>query len=110
MILTEENKIKIITSATKSAIITVVFIAIITMAADLAPSLKGWLASTFSHHWIGKSILSLALFFIFSALIFFCPCQKNIEKATRLLSYLFISSIASVIIIFLFFVWEAFLK
>lgn len=102
--------IKIIASITISATFMVVFIALITITADLIPDLKNWLKNIFSHHWIGKSVLSLAFFLIFSVIVYFCPCQKDIEKTKKLLSYLLWSSVGSAVIIFLFFIWEAFLK
>lgn len=102
--------IKIIASIIKSATFTIVFIAFITITADLIPDLKNWLKNIFSHHWIGKSVLSLAFFLIFSVVVYFCPCQKDIEKTKKLLSRLFWVSIGSVVIISLFFIWEVFLK
>ena len=106
----DDKKIKIIASIIKSAIFTMIFIAAITVTADLAPDLKDWLKSVFTHHWIGKSVLALAFFLIFSIVVYFCPCQKDIEKTKKLLSYLLWSSMGSVVIIFLFFIWEVFLK
>ncbi|KKQ40189.1 hypothetical protein A2907_02630 [Candidatus Azambacteria bacterium RIFCSPLOWO2_01_FULL_37_9] len=106
----DDTRIKLITSIIKSAIFTVIFVAAITITADLAPDLKNWLKSVFTHHWIGKSILTLIFFLIFSIVVYLCPCQKNIEKTKKLLSYLLWSSMGSAVIIFLFFIWEAFLK
>lgn len=106
-----DKKIKLINSVLMGAIATVIFIALITIVADLAPALKDWLKSTFSHHWVGKSILSLAFFVISSSIASICPCiRADTEKTTKLLSYLFWSSISSTVAIFLFFIWEAFIK
>lgn len=106
----DDKKIKIAVSIIKSAIFTVVFIALITISADLIPDLKNWLKNTFSHHWIGKSVLSLAFFLIFSVVVYFCPCQKDIEKTKKLLSLLYKTALIGSVVIFLFFVWEALLK
>ena len=49
-----------------SAIITIIYITTITVAADLYPPLKEFLANVFSHHWIGKSITAILIFAIFT--------------------------------------------
>lgn len=41
---------------------TILFITLLTIAAELNAPLKGWLAATFTHHWVGKGILAMALF------------------------------------------------
>ncbi len=93
------------------AIAAVIFIVLIVMIADLIPDLKNWLMNTFFHHWVGKSVLSLAIFAAMSFVFYIFPCvQSGIEKTKKLLSCLFWVSICSAIAIFLFFVWEAFLR
>lgn len=107
----DDKKIKLVASITKSAIITVIFIVAVTLAADLMPSLKDWLKNTFSHHWLGKGILSIAIFSLFSIIAyFFLPSQKDIEKTKKLLSTLIWTSVGGSAVIFIFFIWEAFLK
>lgn len=107
----DNKKIKFINSVIMGAIAAVIFIASITVVADLAPNVKNWLMNIFSHHWVGKSILSLAIFAAMSFVFYICPCvQSGIEKTKKLLSCLFWVSICSAIAIFLFFVWEVFLR
>lgn len=93
------------------AIAAVIFIASVTVIADLSPNVKSWLMNIFSHHWVGKSVLSLAIFVVMSFVFYICPYgQSGIEKTKKLLSYLLWVSICSAIAIFLFFIWEVFLK
>lgn len=130
----DNKKIRFLKSITASAIITIIFIATITIAADLIPSLKDWLKNVFTHHWVGKSILSLLIFFVFYFVFYFSPStgrqqvpplisadaainpggpsksEPTTEKLNKSLYYLFWVSIFSSLAIMIFFVWEAFLK
>lgn len=47
---------------TRSAAITVAFIAAATIGSELSSSFKGLLSLIGGHHWIGKSVLSIVLF------------------------------------------------
>lgn len=102
----EDNKFKIIHSTICGAITAVIFIIAITIAADIYLSLKDLLKSVFSHHWIGKSILSVAVFIIVGAISFLLPIQANEEKISRLLRALSFLLIIGILAIFSFFVYE----
>ncbi len=56
-------------AAVWSAVWTVALLFILTVVADLAPSVKSWLASSFSHHWIGKGVLASAFFIVLSLVL-----------------------------------------
>jgi hypothetical protein len=80
-----------------ATLITIVFIAAITVSAELYPPLKNWLKETFYHHWVGKGILALA---IFGAISFLGPSVD-----IKLQEKLFIPvTTAAVLAIFTFFI------
>lgn len=86
--------------------VTIVFIALITVIAELALPLKDWLKNTFSHHWIGKSLLSLLVFagaWLASYLTQSSSDLANLIRRVRLLSIL---SILMTLLIFGFFIYE----
>src|SRR3990172_2358966 len=104
------NKDKLVLSVIKSAIITIIFIALITIGADLYMPLKDWLKVTFSHHWVGKGILSAILFAVLIVIFNLVIKDSSIEKVTKKLDILFwVTGLSGVAIIF-FFLWETFLK
>ena len=104
------TKAKIMAPIALAAIATIIFITLITIFADLFPAIKGLLKNTFSHHWVGKSVLSLAIFLITFGICYLCPHPKTIEKVKKLLPVLIWASIISSVAIFIFFIWEAFFR
>jgi uncharacterized membrane protein YqhA len=52
-----------------SAIITVLGITFMTVYAEFNAAFKNFLKATFYHHWIGKGVLAIVIFFIFAHLI-----------------------------------------
>ena len=106
----ENKKFKIIHSAICGAIASVIFIVVITIAADLYSPLKDWLKNAFSHHWIGKGILSLAIFGVVGFFGWFLPIEPSEEKIRKILNLLNWLLILGTLAILGFFVWEALLK
>ncbi len=93
-----------------SAIVAVLFLVVITVAADLAPELKNWLKAVFTHHWIGKGVLATLLFFatyLFLRAGLKNPSDSSLPPLLRLLSWL---SVLGTIVLFAFFFYEAFGK
>ncbi|KKQ89590.1 MAG: hypothetical protein UT12_C0011G0046 [Candidatus Curtissbacteria bacterium GW2011_GWC2_38_9] len=101
---------KLADSLILSSILVVIFIPAVTVAAELIPPLKEWLKNTFSHHWIGKSIISLILFVGFGVLTFLIPYKTNLEKINRLIMILITITALATLTIFGFFSYEALLK
>lgn len=104
-----EKQLKIVLATAKSAAISLILIAAITIAAELVPPLKNWLKSSFSHHWIGKSIIALGFFIIVAILSFFYPEKPDVDKITTWLRILLIVAVSSFLAITGFFAYEAFL-
>ena len=86
-----------------SAILTIIYITVITVAADLYPPLKEALKNASSHHWIGKSITAIVIFVIFKAI--FVSLKPKIKTAL-LLNWLTIVSVLATLVILAFFTWE----
>ena len=98
-------------SAIVAGIVSTIFVTAITVIADLAPALKDSLKDTFSHHWLGKSILTVSVFLLFYFLVYVFAKETDeprpIAVYVKLLSFF---SVFGTLVIFLFFVYEAFLK
>ena len=101
-----DKKSKIIFSFVLGAIGAVIFITIITIAADLYLPLKGWLKNVFSHHWVGKSVLAGVIFFAISFLTLFLPIRAEEEKIIKALRLLIWITIFGVLAITGFFIYE----
>ena len=79
--------------------ITVVswLLVIMVMASDLYAPFKAVLTAYFSHHWIAKLVISIIVFL----LVGFLVSKKQVSEKTA-----FYSAIASIAIMFGFFVFE----
>lgn len=97
------DKLKLIISSAYAAIITIVFIVIITVWTELSAPLKDWLKNFSGHHWISKSILSALLYAIAVITLYLAPQRHSDDRLKRTLNYLLIFTIFGIIIITLFF-------
>ncbi len=87
-------------------IVASLVIAGLTISADLIPPLKNWLKGTFSHHWIGKGVLALAVFLIsFLISLSFSPTERR--ERIALYSSAWIVALSTFAIVG-FFLYEAF--
>ena len=75
-----EDKKPILSAIIVSAILTIAAIVFLTVFGELNPAFKTWLTNTFSHHWIGKSIISVLVFLAFTP-IFYLFRLKQISIA-----------------------------
>ena len=88
----------------KSAILTMLLIAVMTVAAELSKNFKDFLKNLLGHHWTSKGIIALA-FFILAYLIL---RRTNNEISNKNLISTVILTIVFALIIFLFYVFEYF--
>ncbi len=103
-----QKQIKLLHSAICATIVTAVFITVITLYAEFSPLLKDWLKTVFTHHWLGKSALSIILFIVVTFLGYFFPLKTDTDTIRKRILLLFwVSSISSLTIV-LFFGYEAF--
>lgn len=103
-----DKKLNIVNSLILSAAITVIFITLVTIVADLQPPLKNWLKNTFTHHWVGKGILAVAIFVVATFLFSFLPFQIEENKLSKKVWALFWISILGAFVIFGFYIYETF--
>ncbi len=83
------------------------FAAAITVIAELAPPVKDWLKTTFSHHWVGKSILAAGIFVVLLFAFALLPIRADEQKLRRGLTALAWVTIFAALVITGFFVYEA---
>ncbi|KKW19999.1 MAG: hypothetical protein UY63_C0003G0012 [Parcubacteria group bacterium GW2011_GWA2_51_10] len=85
-----------------AAIVTVLFITIVTVAADIYLPLKDWLKTVFFHHWLGKGALAGLVFFISAAALSSVSPRRDedVSSAMRLLSIVSILCALSLIAFF----------
>lgn len=104
------GKLKLTESIILGSIAAVVFVVVITIAAELAAPLKEWLKNTFYHHWVGKSLMSLIVFASASLLTLVIPYKASLAGANRLILVLVALVLLGSLAIFGFFSYETFLK
>jgi len=104
------RKLKLAQSIILSSIVIVIFIPVITIAAELTAPLKEWLKNTFYHHWVGKSLISVIVFAAVCPLTFVIPYKASLERINRLLFILVTLVLLGALAIFGFFFYDTFLK
>ena len=92
------KKLKFLNALISSVTITIIFITTITVAADLYLPIKDWLKNIFSHHWIGKGVLSLVIFPVLTLTLTLISQKTDESKLTSKLSHLFWTSCLSSLI------------
>lgn len=97
------NKPKLIISSAYAAIITIIFVVVIVIWAELSAPLKDWLKNFSGHHWTSKSIFSVLLYTIVAIALYLTPQKYSDEHLQRTLGFLLISTILGTIIITLFY-------
>jgi hypothetical protein len=103
-----QKQTKLLHSAICAAGVTSVFIAAITIYAEFSPPLKDWLKAVFTHHWLGKSTLSIILFIAITFFGYFFPLKTDTDTIRKRILLLFWVSLASALTIIVFFGYEAF--
>lgn len=91
-----------------SAVISVIAIAALTIGGELYLPLKKWLAKIFTHHWVGKSVISFVGFCVLGFLLRIFVRQAE-DSVGTLLFFLFWVGCVSALAIFGFFYYETFL-
>ena len=91
----------------KASMAAFIFIAAATMLAELSAGFKGFLTTTFGHHWVGKSILSIVVF----ALVYYYfsshkgnPNQHVDAMATA--KQVALVAVLAGLVVFGFYLWE----
>ena len=98
-----QDKQSILSAIILSAILTIVVIVLLTVCGELDAGFKGWLTKTFSHHWIGKSIIS-TLVFLVSVPVFYVLNLKKISTLSLIWLLVAIANLSfGVLLVFFFF-------
>ena len=103
-----EKRLQLAQSVVIGAIVSIVFVSVVTVVADLVPPLKDWLKTTFTHHWIGKGALSVGLFIVTAFVLARVPMRATEKSLAKVLWMLFWAGLAGTLVIFAFYLWEAF--
>lgn len=96
-------------AAVVGAIVTVVVLTALIIWADLMPVVKDWLKATFSHHWVGKGVIGIVVFSI-SGLMAGAGKPRTDDQLASAINYLFMTSLLGMMLLTIFFGYEAFLK
>lgn len=106
------KKLNYLYAVVVSAVGTVFFTTAIIVESYLWPDFQVWLTHTFSHHWIGKSVLITAVFFISVVAnivaIKFRP-QATVEKITQMTWSLFWFTVIGSVLLLCLNIYETFL-
>lgn len=96
-------------AALTGATVTVIFLTILIAWAEFQPGLKDWLKTTFTHHWVGKSLLGAAVFCL-SGVLASVGQPKSEAQVAQAGRSLYWTTIIGAIGLTVFFFFEAFLK
>lgn len=111
----ENKKNKIINSFAISAVVAIVFITFATIFGELYKPFKNYLADTFSHHWIGKGVIAILIFYALGFLGYFyvkdstVPADRQDDVMITLLKIVFWIAVTGVIVISGFYLYEYFI-
>ena len=89
-----------------TSIIILLYIPIITIGAELVKPVKDFLANTFWHHWLGKSVVLIVLYAVIMGLLSFKKTEEDEKSDAKYFNMLMIIGIVGVLSVFGFFVYE----
>ena len=76
--------------------VTAVMLAVIIVAAEEIPALKDWLKATFTHHWLGKGALAIAVVVV----VTIAARLQGKTDPSRLASVIFAEAIVAALSVF----------
>ncbi|OGN14670.1 MAG: hypothetical protein A3J47_01090 [Candidatus Yanofskybacteria bacterium RIFCSPHIGHO2_02_FULL_43_22] len=97
------NKLKLVISSAYASIITIVFVVIITVWAELSMPLKDWLKNFSGHHWTSKSIFSISIYIVATLVLCLLPNKYSDGHIKRSLELVLIVTLLGIVTITLFF-------
>lgn len=87
--------------------VTLLYVPIVTIGAELLPPFKNFLKAIFWHHWLGKSMLLIVLYAVLLGIFSLTARNNESELAeARKLSWALALGILGSVSIFLFFTYE----
>ncbi len=97
------NKPRLIIASAYAAILTIIFVVVITIWAEMAAPLKDWLKAFSGHHWTSKSILSILLYLSATTLFYLVFRKVEGEKIRKAISILLAAVVLGVVAITAFY-------
>lgn len=104
----DNKKNKIINSFIASAIVVIIFIPISVILGELHKPFKDWLKNIFYHHWIGKGVIAIVIFYLLGFLGYF-KIKDNEDIIVKMLKVLFWITIVGTLAIISFYLYEYFI-
>ena len=103
----DNNKNKIIHSFATAAIVAIIFIVVATILGELYKPFKDWLKETFYHHWMGKGIIAIVIFYLLGFTGF--RSSESEDKMISMLRMLFWIALIGALTITVFYLYEYFI-
>jgi hypothetical protein len=100
----QNKRNKIISSFAVSAAVAIIFVVLATILGELYKPFKDWLKETFYHHWIGKGIIMIVIFYLIGFIGFRAP--ESEDSMISMLKLLFWIAIIGVFAITGFYFYE----
>ena len=97
------KKLKLVYSSILASVVSITFITVVTIWAEVSKPLKDWLQGITGHHWVTKSVFSLVVYLTATAVFYFLTKQVDGRKVHRLLIGLIFVTILGIIAIFAFY-------
>lgn len=88
------------------ASLAVITITLLTILDDKLPVVHTWLTHTFSHHWVGKGVLAVAVFVLASVMTNLLPLKPNTQTVSASFRLLHILAIMCFFLLVAFFGME----
>lgn len=89
-----------------AVIVSSLFVATITVIADLVLPIKDWLKNTYGHHWVGKGIWVLILFVFFTVTSYPFLRKNSCDLSPKMVYAAGHFALVSTLIITAFFLYE----
>ena len=97
------DKIKLIISSAYASILTISFVVVVTVWAELSSPLKNWLAEFSGHHWVSKSILSFLIYAAATMILYAILRSPSDASAQRAIKSLLVFTAVGVVIVTAFY-------
>ncbi|KKS23594.1 MAG: hypothetical protein A2736_02665 [Candidatus Yanofskybacteria bacterium RIFCSPHIGHO2_01_FULL_41_27] len=97
------SKSKLIISSACAAVITIAFVVIVTIWAELSAPIKAWLQNFSGHHWTTKSIFSALIYAIATMVLYVLPYNPNPAHLRKKIICLLVATILGVAVLTAFY-------
>jgi len=104
----QNKRNKIIISFATAAVVAIVFVTVATILGELYSPFKNWLKDTFYHHWMGKGIIAIVIFYLLG-LIGYIKAKDNDDAVITMLKIIFWIALIGVLSITGFYLYEYFI-